>query len=195
MKLCIDPGHGGHDSGATFRGLLEKDVVLDIALRVGAMALKSHSMTVLLTRTTDLYLGRIARAGIANEWNADAFLSVHANADPDQDQPGDPEARGIETLYWHHSARGRLLAEAVGWSLVDEMCHVEPWRGAKPRNDLAVLQHTDAPAIIAEVGFLDREETARSFADPEVLDRIAFGLFRGVLWWEGLSLPQTPPVG
>ena len=196
MRLCIDAGHGGGDWGATFADLKEKDVALDLAKRAATIAAEA-SIDVMLTRETDHYLGRLARAGLSNEWNADAFVSVHLNADADPDEPGDPEARGIECLHWWHSGRGQALAEAIGASLV--AATGERWRGAKEvrpgdRGE-TVLHYTDAPAVIVEVGFLDCRATAAGVKDPAVLDRYARAIIEGVRLWAGLGPAQdTPPA-
>ncbi len=94
-RIVIDPGHGGHDPGAIGpNGLYEKDVVLDIALRVRDMIRKEYPMyEVILTRDTDVFIPLPQRAEIANKVGADFFLSIHANASPNRG------ARGIETYF------------------------------------------------------------------------------------------------
>src|SRR5208283_288753 len=97
-KIVIDPGHGGHDTGAIGPGgLYEKDVVLDIALRMRDIIRKGYpAYDVILTRDRDVFVPLPVRAQIANNSGADFFLSVHANASPNK------KARGIETylLNW-----------------------------------------------------------------------------------------------
>lgn len=98
-RIIIDPGHGGHDPGAVGpTGLYEKDVVLDIALKVRDIIRREYpsSYQVILTRDTDVFIPLPKRAEIANNNNADLFLSIHANASPNR------RARGIETylLNW-----------------------------------------------------------------------------------------------
>jgi N-acetylmuramoyl-L-alanine amidase len=96
-RVVIDPGHGGHDPGAIgYKGLKEKDVVLDIALRVKKILEKAGGYEVFLTRDKDVYLTLEERTVIANKKNADLFVSIHANANRRK------AARGIETylLNW-----------------------------------------------------------------------------------------------
>jgi N-acetylmuramoyl-L-alanine amidase len=91
--IVIDPGHGGKDPGAVGRGgLLEKDVVLQVALKTRD-ALRKKGYTVVLTRSTDVFLPLEERTAIANTENADLFLSIHANSAPNR------RARGLETYY------------------------------------------------------------------------------------------------
>ncbi|WP_321477300.1 N-acetylmuramoyl-L-alanine amidase [uncultured Paludibaculum sp.] len=82
-RVVIDPGHGGHDHGTTGpTGLTEKDLVLDVSLRLGALLEQRMGSQVLLTRSTDTYVGLEERAVLANQNKADLFLSIHANATP-----------------------------------------------------------------------------------------------------------------
>lgn len=80
-KVVIDAGHGGHDQGtAGPTGLLEKDLALDVALRLGALLEQRLGATVVYTRTTDVFLPLEERTEVANQAKADLFLSIHANA-------------------------------------------------------------------------------------------------------------------
>lgn len=91
--IVIDAGHGGKDPGAVGRnGLLEKDVVLKVALKTRD-ALRKKGYRVVLTRSTDVFLPLEERTAIANTENADLFLSIHANSAPNR------RARGLETYY------------------------------------------------------------------------------------------------
>ncbi|MFZ5907163.1 MAG: N-acetylmuramoyl-L-alanine amidase [Nitrospirota bacterium] len=96
-RIVIDAGHGGHDPGAVgLRKLYEKDVVLDISLKVKTLLSDDPLYEVCLTREKDVYLSLDARTAIANRKNADLFVSIHANASQRR------EAKGIETylLNW-----------------------------------------------------------------------------------------------
>jgi len=93
-RIVIDAGHGGHDPGAVGRKkLYEKDVVLDIALKLRKILSKDPNLEVFLTRDRDVFLKLEERTAIANSKNADLFVSVHANASPNR------AARGIETYF------------------------------------------------------------------------------------------------
>jgi N-acetylmuramoyl-L-alanine amidase len=104
--IVIDPGHGGHDPGTIGpHGLQEKDLVLDVALRLERLVRRELGADVVMTRSTDVFIPLEERTAIANTKNADLFLSIHANASRDR------SARGIET-YFLNFARSRH-AEAV----------------------------------------------------------------------------------
>jgi len=95
--VVIDPGHGGHDPGAVGpTGLREKDVVLDIALKLREILSKDPTLDVHLTRDHDIFIPLEERTAIARKKEADLFISIHANASPNR------AARGVETylLNW-----------------------------------------------------------------------------------------------
>jgi N-acetylmuramoyl-L-alanine amidase len=92
--IVIDPGHGGRDSGAVgSRGLKEKDVVLDIALRLRKLIQDRLGLRVMLTRSEDVFVSLEERTAIANRAKADFFLSIHVNAAPKS------RATGFETYF------------------------------------------------------------------------------------------------
>jgi N-acetylmuramoyl-L-alanine amidase/putative methionine-R-sulfoxide reductase with GAF domain len=94
MRIVVDAGHGGWDLGTVGRhGLLEKDLVLEIAQRLGKLLESRLGANVILTRDDDNYIPLDERAGIANQSQADLFVSVHAN------YSDLPSARGVETYY------------------------------------------------------------------------------------------------
>ena len=104
-RIVIDPGHGGHDPGATGRGTTEAELVLDIALRLEQLLAKIPAVEVVLTRRTDTYVPLEERTLIANREGADLFLSIHANASPNL------LARGVETYILNFASNRN--AEAV----------------------------------------------------------------------------------
>lgn len=82
-RIVIDPGHGGQDQGtAGVSGLLEKDLVLDIAQRLGALVEQRMGSSVLYTRTEDVFIPLEERTAFANQHRADLFISIHANSSP-----------------------------------------------------------------------------------------------------------------
>ncbi len=93
-KIVIDAGHGGHDPGTIgHAGLQEKDLVLDVALRLEKLVRSELGAEVVMTRSTDVFIPLEERTAIANAKGADLFLSIHANSSRS------PEARGIETYF------------------------------------------------------------------------------------------------
>jgi N-acetylmuramoyl-L-alanine amidase len=93
-RIVIDAGHGGHDSGTLGAGgIEEKDVVLDVALRLGKLLHDRLGAEIVYTRADDTFIPLETRTAIANKAQADLFISVHANSSQD------PSARGVEVYY------------------------------------------------------------------------------------------------
>jgi N-acetylmuramoyl-L-alanine amidase len=107
-RIVIDPGHGGHDTGTIGpHGLMEKDLCLDVALRLGNLIeQKLPGAEVIYTRKDDTFIPLEQRTAIANEAKADLFISVHANSSHD------PAARGIETYYLNFATSAESMEVA-----------------------------------------------------------------------------------
>src|SRR5206468_2829817 len=105
-RIVIDAGHGGHDPGTIGRGgLQEKDLVLDVALRLERLVREELGAEVVMTRSTDVFIPLEERTAIANSKGADLFLSIHANSSRSR------SARGVETYFLNFAADAH--AEAV----------------------------------------------------------------------------------
>ncbi len=107
-RIVIDPGHGGHDTGTIGpTGLREKDVVLDVGLRLRKLLEQKIGCDVVMTRSDDTFIPLEERTAIANEKAADLFVSIHANASRDR------SARGIETYYLNFTSNPDALEVAA----------------------------------------------------------------------------------
>jgi N-acetylmuramoyl-L-alanine amidase len=107
-RIVIDPGHGGHDSGAKGKsGIVESELVLDIALHVEKMLQNVGGVEVILTRRTDDFIELPERTAIANREGADLFLSIHANASTNN------LAHGIETYFLNFATNVSAAAVAA----------------------------------------------------------------------------------
>ncbi len=91
FKVVLDAGHGAKDFGAVKNGFVEKNIALAVALKVGRLLDKQPSVDVVYTRSTDVFIELVERANIANRANADLFVSIHCNSNPNS------EAFGTET--------------------------------------------------------------------------------------------------
>ena len=113
-KIVIDPGHGGHDTGTIGpNGLCEKDLVLDVAKRLGKQ-LERLGAEVVYTRSDDTFIPLETRTAIANQQQADLFISIHANSSHD------PDARGVETYYLNFTSSHDALEVAARENAVSE---------------------------------------------------------------------------
>jgi N-acetylmuramoyl-L-alanine amidase len=107
-RIVIDAGHGGHDSGTLGPGgIQEKDVVLDVALRVGKLLHQRLGAEIVYTRDDDTFIPLETRTAIANKAQADLFLSIHANSSPE------PSARGVEAYYLNFTSDPNALDVAA----------------------------------------------------------------------------------
>ena len=107
-RIVIDPGHGGHDTGTIGpTGLREKDVVLDVGLRLKKLLERKVGCEVVMTRSDDTFIPLEERTAIANAKAADLFVSIHANASSDR------SARGIETYYLNFTSSPEALEVAA----------------------------------------------------------------------------------
>jgi len=114
-KIVIDAGHGGHDTGTIGpNGLLEKDLVLDVARRLGRLLEARLGAEVVYTRRDDTFVPLETRTAIANREQADLFISVHANSSRD------PDARGVETYYLNFTSSPEALEVAARENAVSE---------------------------------------------------------------------------
>ena len=114
-KIVIDPGHGGHDTGTIGpNGLLEKDVVLDVAKRLGRLLESRLGAEVIYTRRDDTFIPLETRTAIANRERADLFISIHANSSRDSD------ARGVETYYLNFTSSPEALEVAARENAVSQ---------------------------------------------------------------------------
>ncbi|MEO7059883.1 MAG: N-acetylmuramoyl-L-alanine amidase [Lapillicoccus sp.] len=168
--IVIDPGHGGDDLGAQAHGLVEAEVVLDLARRIEGR-LSAHGVAVVLTRGQHTAGGDDTdRAHFANDCGADLVLSLHC------DHAEHDGASGVATFFYGQdrfgawSAIGEQLAdliqrEAVARTgLVDCRSHARSW---------ALLQHTKMPTVVIEAGYLTHPADAARLAEPSFRDDIA----------------------
>ena len=149
--IVIDPGHGGLDTGALRGNVLEKDLTLDIALKLRECLRDMGMKNIIMTRSTDKTLTLDERVQIANNNNADIFVSVHINASVKT------EINGIETHYY--SDNGYKVAKVVHKELMKNVNATD--RGLF-KSKFYVINHTEAPAVLLELGFISNEQERSS---------------------------------
>ena len=114
-RIVVDAGHGGHDTGTIGpSGFKEKDLVLDVSLRLGKLLENKMGAEVVFTRDDDTFVPLETRTAIANQNQADLFISVHANSSDD------PGARGVETYYLNFTSSADALEVAARENAVSE---------------------------------------------------------------------------
>lgn len=169
--IVIDPGHGGSDPGAVYQGVYEKDINLDIALRLKKV-LEDNGAKVLMTRESDIYVNLYARAGMANEINADLFVSIHCNSSLN------PQTSGVQTLYFPTMEKKRF-AEVIQKSMVEALGITD--LGIVERTALVVIRETNMPSCIIEVAFMSNPKDLSLLMDPNFRQKAAEGIFKGIL--------------
>jgi N-acetylmuramoyl-L-alanine amidase len=154
-RIVIDAGHGGHDSGTLGPGgLEEKDVVLDVALRLGRLLQQRLGAEVIYTRSDDTFIPLETRTAIANQAQADLFISIHANSSPDSD------ARGVEVYYLSFTSSADALEVAARENAT---------------SDESIHQLSD---LVKKIALQDKINESRAFAD-DVDQSLYAGLDQG----------------
>lgn len=185
--VVVDPGHGGEDLGATKDGLYEKNLNLDISLRLGKL-LEDLGIKVVYTRKTDVDVGLDERVNIANSIDATLFISVHNNY-----MPNDAGYKGTETLYCvpvnpvEGKMDGQKLATIVQKKLVNTLNTVD--NGIIYRPNLVVLRKTNMPAVIAEIAYMSNSSDRAKLSDESFRQKAAEALTEAVM--EALDFMQA----
>ncbi|RNA67102.1 N-acetylmuramoyl-L-alanine amidase family protein [Alteribacter keqinensis] len=174
VKIYIDPGHGGTDPGATGNGLLEKNVNLNLALRLRDILLNDYQgVEVRMSRTTDVTRTLAQRTNDANSWSADYYISIHCNA-------FNGTTRGYEDFI--HSSLSPTSVTAQRRDIMhQEITRVNGLvnRGKKSAN-FHVLRETNMSAILTENGFIDNAQDAALMKSSDWLHAVAKGHADGV---------------
>lgn len=168
--IVLDAGHGGANPGAVYQGRQEKDDVLALTLAIGRI-LEDRGVDVYYTRTTDIYESPAQKAQEGNQVGADYFVSIHRNFSPYPNQYS-----GVESLVYSRYGAAAQMAnninqqlEAVGFLNL----------GVNERTNLVVLNRTQMPAVLVEVGFLNTDADNQLF--DERFDDIAQAIADGIL--------------
>lgn len=171
--IIIDAGHGGIDPGSDSQGVLEKDVNLEIALKLQE-ALIENGYTVLMTREDDRSLELRERSDFANEQEADLFISLHQNC-----YVQDESVNGIEVYYnSDKTTNDQQLAQMIQEALVDETGARD--RGIRADNSLVVTRETTMPAVLVETAFLSNERELSLITSDDYQNKVVKGIVSGI---------------
>ena len=222
VAVVIDPGHGGWDTGAVAQGVREKDLNLDVGLRVSHV-LEARGVRTKLTREDDHFVPLADRVELGNSLPGAVFVSIHFNDAPSEGH-GVSRANGIETFYsevkeasaadaWTlaslfrgkdaaiparmdaaQSVRdGKDLADSIQSSLISGTAAVD--RGIKERG-LYVTRRVQGPAVLVEGGFVSHPAEARLLGDPNYRQRLAESIADGIVKYLAGTRHQadSPPL-
>ncbi|HFU3968872.1 TPA: GBS Bsp-like repeat-containing protein [Streptococcus suis] len=203
--IYIDPGHGGVDSGASYGGVYEKNLALSVANKLKENLIQL-GYQVLMTRTADYNVDfKTERSQMANQSNADLFISIHFNATG----LASSNATGIETYWYQYDpeyqpkinaamhndptrlAESEILANQVQASLISGTGAVN--RGVR-RETFAVLRETAIPSILVELGFMDNPSDLQKIKQDSYQTKLANVLAQGIDNWYG-AVGSKPTSG
>ncbi|BCG59858.1 N-acetylmuramoyl-L-alanine amidase family protein [Paenibacillus sp. URB8-2] len=175
--IVLDAGHGAKDSGAIgVTGKYEKNFNLAVVLKAQALLKKEANIDIVLTRSDDTFLELKDRVAIANNLNADLFVSVHANSSSTS------VASGTETYFKRDESKAfakvmhKYLVQATGLSD----------RGVQYGN-FHVIRETKMPAVLLEVGYLSNKKDEALLFTNDLQDRVAASIVSGIKEYLGIS--------
>jgi N-acetylmuramoyl-L-alanine amidase len=180
--IVLDPGHGGSDTGAMHNGLVEKDITLDVALRLRAL-LVARGWIVRMTRDTDrdVYGPNApdvaelqARVDVANNAGARMFVSIHANSSTSSVPSG--------TTSYYYKPEDRPLAAAIQQRLVALLGTRDD---GVVRERFYVIRRTSMPAALIETAFVSNASDAERLRSPAFRQQIALGIADGIKDYAG----------
>lgn len=183
--VVIDPGHGGIDPGKVgVNGTLEKEINLDIALKLNDI-LKNSGICVVMTRRTDdgLYdedsdnkkiQDMKRRVSFIEEHNPKIVVSIHQNSFTQS------SVHGAQCFYHEDSEEGKKLASSIQKN-IGMKADTDDNRQIKPDNTYYLLKNTSIPTVIVECGFLSNPEDEKLLLDEEYRARMAWAIYMGII--------------
>jgi len=187
IKIFIDQGHnptGFHNTGARGHGLIEEDITFQVGLYLADMLRNDYRFDVRLSRPTPTtVLGTsnptslAERVRLANEWPADYFISIHANANPN------PNINGAEMYIYQFNTQANWLAQHIMSGIVNNTALRN--NGIWENRSLYVLRNTNMPAVLVEMGYLSNYNDAMYIRDNQW--NIAYGIYLGILSYFGFT--------
>lgn len=176
--VVIDPGHGGKDPGTTgISKTNEKDFTLALGLKVQALLLQEPNIELYMTRIDDTYPTRPERVKLANDLQADVFVSIHGNSVLES-----PNANGTET-YWYKRQNSKQLATIIHKHLLQQMGLKD--RRVKEQN-FEVIRETKMAASLVEIGFLSNLSDEAFMFSEDGQNKAAQAIVDGIKEYLGL---------
>lgn len=185
LIVVIDAGHGGEDSGAVANSVLEKDINLEIALKLRDM-LKASGIEVKMIRESDVSIYDTAsgtirerkvsdlknRVKILNNNKKNILVSIHQNKFEQS------KYSGAQMFYSANNDKSQILAENIRKSITGL---IQPEKLKKGGSDIYLLNKATVPAVIVECGFISNEEEAKNLSNEEYQSKMAFAIYCGIL--------------
>lgn len=188
LIVVIDAGHGGEDSGAVANSVLEKDINLEIALKLRDM-LKASGIEVKMIRESDVSIYDTAsgtirerkvsdlknRVEIVNNNKKNILVSIHQNKFEQS------KYSGAQMFYSTNNDKSQILAENIRKSITGLIQPENKRELKKGESDIYLLNKATVPAVIVECGFISNEEEAKNLSNEEYQSKMAFAIYCGIL--------------
>lgn len=188
LIVVIDAGHGGEDSGAVANSVLEKDINLEIALKLRDM-LKASGIEVKMIRESDVSIYDTAsgtirerkvsdlknRVKIVNNNKKNILVSIHQNKFEQS------KYSGAQMFYSTNNDKSQILAENIRKSITGLIQPENKRELKKGGSDIYLLNKVTVPAVIVECGFISNEEEAKNLSNEEYQSKMAFSIYCGIL--------------
>ena len=188
ITIVLDAGHGGEDGGCEGHRLIEKDLNLDITLRV-ALLLREQGVNVVLTRDTDVLLYDInsdfegkkkyqdvrKRLEIAQSQENPVLVSIHMNSFSQS------KYSGLQVWYSKNNARSKILANLIQSGAKNELQPNNKRVIKEATSSIFLLHNATFPAVLIECGFLSNPEEARALGDAEYRQKLANVIFKSIM--------------
>lgn len=189
IKIALDAGHGGTDSGANGNGLHEKDVTLKIIQAIDAKLKAYKNVETIQTRPKDIFVGLTERCNLSNKWGADVFLSCHINA------ATDTNARGWQSHIYSGPVDSKTVAyqNVIHENVIQSIKKYNVKDRGKERDNFAVLRQTNCVAILTETLFITNSADAALLKNEEFINSVAEGHVIGLEKFLGLEKNNIPP--
>ena len=190
LKITLDAGHGGTDSGANGNGIQEKDITLKIIQAIDTKLKDYKDVETLLTRPKDVFVSLNDRTNMSNKWGADVFLSCHINA------ATDTNARGWQSHIYNGPVDAKTVAyqNVIHENVIQALFSFNITDRGKERDNFAVLRQTNCVAILTENLFITNAIDAALLKRDDFIDAIASGHVVGLEKFLGLQKNLPPPT-
>lgn len=182
ISVILDPGHGGHDIGANFGEIYEKDIVLSISNKVGEI-LEKNDINVIYTRTDDISLGDNEkedlrnRVQVSNTSNAEYFISFHIN---DYDTYGYEDIYGFEVWTDYNNYSSVILGRSIENSL-DNLYYTEKRPMLDGSEDLYIIRENNIPSVLIEFGFMNNYNDRNYFSNEYNQELLAEAVAKAII--------------
>ena len=186
--LVVDAGHGGKDFGATGNGLYEKDIALKIAEKIKSLS-RQYGIDVVLTRTSDIFMSPPEKSNFANSQNANAFISIHANAG-DKDHLNNS---GFEVILSKNNDKFLDKNQVLGSAILQSVSSDFKIENALEQKKVGIwiLDNADVPSTLIECGYITNANDAKLLKDDAKIELIAQHILQGVAMYANNTFDKS----